>query len=90
MSDILEHKMKRWEIKYGYLSIKGHSEWRGFFRGVLNKNFDLNIFGEKIYERKIDAQGRIYVGPASLKSLTPDETVLIVRDEKGNLYVKKK
>ena len=86
---ILEHEMKNWEIKYGYLSIKVHSEWREFFKPVINRNFTLNVLGEELYERKIDDQGRIYVGSSSLNILKTDEIVLIVRDEKGNFCVKK-
>ena len=79
----LEHQMKKWEIKYGYLNIKTHKEWRDFFGSVLSGNFVLEVFGEKLYERKVDDQGRIYVGPASLKSLKAGEMIIITRDEKG-------
>ena len=57
---------------------------------MLNRNFVLEVFGEKLYERKIDKQGRIYIGPACLKSLKAGEMLLIVQDEKGNLHVERK
>jgi hypothetical protein len=90
MNDAFEHELKKWEIKYGYISVKAHKDWRDFFHAVLDKYFDLTVFGECVFQRKIDGQGRIYVGPASLKPLRVGETIFITRDKKGNFHVKRK
>jgi hypothetical protein len=92
MPKILEHIMKGWEIKYGYLHLgpRSHPEAREFFKSVIDKHFTLNVFGKELFERKIDEDNRIYVGREALRDLKAGETVLIIQDEKGNFHVTKK
>jgi hypothetical protein len=90
MLETIEHIMKKWEIDYGYIHVGIHPEWREFFESVIDKRFDLDVFGVKKRQRKIGYLNRIYVSPRVLKGLKPGETVLIVKDEKGEFYVKRK
>jgi hypothetical protein len=85
-----EHVLRQWEIKYGYLGFKADEDWRSFFSPVLDKHFDVTVFGNKIFARKVDEHGRIYLGPAIMKDLKPGDIVVCSRDEKGNYSVERK
>lgn len=84
----LEHKLKGWEKKFGYLGLTPKE--LEFFSQVKDKRFTLKILGEELYERKIDNQRRIWVSHSPLSDLEAGDVLLLSRDEKGNYYVEKK
>jgi hypothetical protein len=88
MKDKVEHVLKRWEKRYGYLGLS--KEEYEFFSTVIGKRFTLDFLGKKLYERRIDNERRIWVSQAPLRELKIGDVLVLSRDEEGNYFVTKK
>jgi hypothetical protein len=88
MVEEIEHVLKRWEKKYGYIGLS--PEELEFFSSVKGKRFTLKIMGKELYERKIDNQRRIWVSHGGLRGLEVGDILVFSRDNKGNYFVDKK
>jgi len=88
MTEKIEHTLKRWEKKYGYLGLSPKE--REFFSPVMNKSFTLKILRKELYERKIDKQNRIWVSHGALSGLEAGDVLVIGQDKKGNYYIERK
>ncbi len=86
-TDRIEHKLKEWEKKYGYIGLSPKE--RDFFAAVKGKRFIINISGKNLYERRIDDLWRIYVSAGALKDFEVNDILIIRRDGKGKYYVEK-
>jgi len=88
MTQQIEHVLKKWEKKYGYLGLT--LKELELFSAVRNKRFTLKVLERELYERKIDNQGRIWVSYGTLSDLKEGDILILGRDDKGNYFVKKK
>ena len=87
----LQHMLKAWEKKYGYLGLS--SEERELFSSVKDKRFSMKIMDEELFSRKIDwstKTWRIWVSHSPLKDLAVGDVLVISKDEKGNYSITKK
>lgn len=87
MTQQIEHVLKKWEKKYGYLGLT--LKELELFSAVRNKRFTLKVLKRELYERKIDNQGRIWVSYRTLSDLKEGDILILGRDDKGNYFVKK-
>jgi hypothetical protein len=84
----IEHVLKKWEKKYGYLRLS-HKELE-LYSAVKNKRFTLEVLGEEHYDRKIDNRRRIWISHAAFRGLKEGDILILGQDEKGKFFVKKK
>ncbi|MEM3696294.1 MAG: hypothetical protein QXQ94_02150 [Candidatus Bathyarchaeia archaeon] len=85
----IEHTLRRWEKKYGYIGLSLEQE-RDLFSEVKDKRFTLKFLGKTLLERKIDDSWRIYVGSRVMEDLKVDDVLTIYQDKDGNYYVERK
>lgn len=88
MTQQIEHVLKRWEKKYGYLGLT--LKELELFSAVRNKRFTLKVLEREFYERKIDNQRRIWVSHGALSDLEEGDILILGRDEKGKYFIEKK
>ena len=85
-----KHIVRKWEIKYGYISVRSIKNWREFFSSMVKRAQDITVFGEKIFARKVDKLGRIYVGRSPVRDVKEGDVIICSRDSKGNYSFEKK
>jgi len=88
LTEKVEHVLKRWEKKYGYIGLS--REELKLFSSVMDKRFTLKVLGRELFERKIDKQGRIWVSHGGLKGLEVGDVLVISKDDEGNYRIEKK
>ena len=85
----VEHTVKGWEKKYGYLGVTVHE--REFFAPLLNKSFSLNFLGKMLSNRTYTTRyKRIYVGRKVLSELEVGDILICYKDKSGNYIIEKK
>lgn len=85
----LEHVVKGWEKKYGYLGVTVHE--REFFAPLLNKTFNLNFMGKTLLNRKYSMRyKRIYVGRKVFGELKIGDILICYKDKSENYIIEKK
>lgn len=85
----VEHIVKGWEKKYGYLGIITHE--REFFAPLLNKTFNLNFLGNSLPNRTYSMRyKRIYVGRKVFNKLETGDLLICYKDKGGNYIIEKK
>ena len=85
----IEHVVKGWEKKYGYLGITVYE--REFFTPLLNKTFNINFSGERLPNRTYcERYKRIYLGRKVFNELQVGDILVCYRDENGNYFIERK
>ena len=85
----VEHVVKGWEKKYGYLGVTIHE--REFFAPLLNKSFSLNLLGKVLSNRTYSIRyKRIYVGREAMRELEIGDILICYKDMSGNYIIEKK
>jgi len=57
---------------------------------MIGKNRDITVFGKKLFARKVDEWGRIYVGPTTMEGLKEGDIIVCSRDPEGNYSFERK
>ncbi|MEM3526242.1 MAG: hypothetical protein QXV37_02405 [Candidatus Jordarchaeaceae archaeon] len=85
----IEHVIKGWEKKYGYIGINASE--RVFFAPLMGKPFKLTVLGEELKDRKYSSRySRIYLGRKIFRKLKEGDVLICYKNSAGNYYIEKK
>jgi hypothetical protein len=84
-SDPLVGVLARWEKSWGYIGVKA-KKWLGLFPSA-GVRFVLHVGSQKLFDRRVDEYGRVFVGKTSLREFREGEGLICYKDTKGEYHV---